>query len=404
MQNFRYCPYCGAERTTTGEYCSSCGQRISSKLDVPKKKKSKLLIVLLMVIVICAVLTSIIIYGWPFRIEELSSIIPFSNNAKAIEAAEQSVVMLYCYDSVEMTDDHLIATGSGVIMYDDTTIVTNCHVIKGAVAVRVVTEQDLSYDVAGVLAYDTDKDIAVIRIGENSGLTPLLLGDSTEVMKGEAVVAVGSPLGIKNTVSTGVLSGRVYEDGIDVLQFTAPISSGSSGGALFDDKGKLIGITYASYIEGQNLNLAIPIEVVTNVYKGRFSELIALNDYMKTTRPDLYAIENAVEVKYTDLKYSDRRYNYDNKVIRTGLYIYDTTDEFSWGVEGKDSVIPGYNMSLHRITELLQYGGAEDYAIRLEKSSGFDESLPVLRHFVIVYGTFDAMNNVIYVDYYEYND
>ena len=87
--------------------------------------------------------------------------------------------------------------------------------------------------------------------------------------KGETVTAIGSPLGIKNTVSKGNLSARIMQDGYDVLQFTAPISNGSSGGALFNEKGEVIGITFASFVEGQNLNLAIPIELVDNLYQSK---------------------------------------------------------------------------------------------------------------------------------------
>ena len=89
-----------------------------------------------------------------------------------------------------------------------------------------------------------------------------LENSKTEIEKGATVYAIGSPLGIQNTLSQGIISGRHSINGIETIQFTASISSGSSGGALLDEKGRVLGITFASYQDGQNLNLAIPIELL----------------------------------------------------------------------------------------------------------------------------------------------
>ena len=86
-------------------------------------------------------------------------------------------------------------------------------------------------------------------------------GDSDAAQIGEAVVAIGSPLGLQNTVSTGIISAR--RDGY--LQTTAPISHGSSGGALFNMTGQVIGITSAGMEEGANLGFAIPINEVKSL-------------------------------------------------------------------------------------------------------------------------------------------
>ena len=186
----------------------------------------------------------------------------FSEDTSAIEAADASVVKIFCYDY----DGELAATGSGFVAFDGSTIITNYHVMTSAYTCKISTNQDISYEVSKILCYSKEQDIAILQLAKDTGLQPLTLGDSSIIKKGESVVAIGSPLGIKNTVSTGVLSGRLMEDSMDVLQFTAPISSGSSGGALFDNNGNVIGITYASYINGQNLNLAIPIELAVKLY------------------------------------------------------------------------------------------------------------------------------------------
>ena len=197
--------------------------------------------------------------------EEIVETLPFSQDTAAIEAADASVVTLFCYDY----EGELAATGSGFVAFNGKTIITNYHVMTSAYTCKISTNQDISYEVSHILCYSKEKDIAILELFRDTGLEPLILGDSSIIKKGETVVAIGSPLGIKNTVSSGILSGRLMKDNMDVLQFTAPISSGSSGGALFDDNGNVIGITYASYVDGQNLNLAIPIELANDLYNSK---------------------------------------------------------------------------------------------------------------------------------------
>ena len=186
----------------------------------------------------------------------------FSEDTSAIESADASVVTIFCYDY----DGELAATGSGFVAFDSKTIITNYHVMTSAYTCKISTNQDISYEVPKILCYSKEQDIAILQLAKDTNLQPLTLGDSGIIKKGETVVAIGSPLGIKNTVSTGVLSGRLMDTNMDVLQFTAPISSGSSGGALFDNNGNVVGITFASYDNGQNLNLAIPIELAIDLY------------------------------------------------------------------------------------------------------------------------------------------
>ena len=213
---------------------------------------------------LCGILIAAVVVLWSLGVFAPEPL-PFSENTAAIESADASVVKIYCYDY----DGNLAATGSGFLAFDDRTIITNYHVMSSAYTCKVSTNQDITYDVLFILEYSEEHDIAILLLSEHTGLQPLTLGDSTVIKKGETVVAIGSPLGIKNTVSTGVLSGRLMDTNMDVLQFTAPISSGSSGGALFDNDGNVIGITFASIIDGQNLNLAIPIELATNLYQSR---------------------------------------------------------------------------------------------------------------------------------------
>lgn len=241
----------------------------------------------------------------------------FSEDTAKIEAADASVVTIFCYDY----EGELAATGSGFVAFDGKTIITNYHVMTSAYTCKISTNQDISYEVSKILCYSKEQDIAVLQLAKDTGLQPLTLGDSSIIKKGETIVAIGSPLGIKNTVSTGVLSGRLMEDSMDVLQFTAPISSGSSGGALFDNNGNVIGITYAFYIDGQNLNLAIPIELANNLYnsKGVAKNVSAIHFEEYPHVAFLEKNKNIPEVTLSDLKANPKEY--DGKIVKLIAYI-----------------------------------------------------------------------------------
>jgi Trypsin-like peptidase domain len=131
-------------------------------------------------------------------------------------------------------------------------------VIKGAYSASVTLSNGDTYDSVFVADADARKDLALLQI-KAVNLTPVRLGDSDAVQVGQHVVAVGNPKGFTNSVSDGIVSAVRPGDGMRLLQITAPISHGSSGGPLLDDTGTVIGVTEATYAEGQNLNFAVPV-------------------------------------------------------------------------------------------------------------------------------------------------
>lgn len=154
------------------------------------------------------------------------------------------------------------STGSGVIVRDNGVIVTNYHVIHGGDAMMVKLKNGDVYDDVSVVDYNERFDIAVIKV-KAFKLKAAALGDSDTVRVGEEVVAIGNPLGLEHTVSRGIVSQlRDSGEGYKFIQIDAPISHGSSGGALFNKKSEVIGITSAGIEEGQNLNFALPINYV----------------------------------------------------------------------------------------------------------------------------------------------
>ena len=158
--------------------------------------------------------------------------------------------------------------GSGFIIDREGYIVTNNHVIEGAdeVKVRLATEQEFE---AKIIGRDPNTDLALIRIKDVSDLVPLKLGDSDALTVGSWVVAVGSPFGLEQTVTAGIVSakGRVIGNGPydDFIQTDASINPGNSGGPLLNMKGEVVGINTAIVAQGQGIGFAIPVSMAQGI-------------------------------------------------------------------------------------------------------------------------------------------
>ena len=149
--------------------------------------------------------------------------------------------------------------GSGFVVTKEGRIATNLHVIAGSRSATVILSDHRKFSEVEVLASDVKHDLAVLQI-RAADLRPLPLGDSGQVRPGERVVAIGHPLGLGNTVSDGLVSAvRELSPTLSVLQISAPISPGSSGGPILNDRGQVIGISTLVVTEGQNLAFGMPV-------------------------------------------------------------------------------------------------------------------------------------------------
>ncbi len=173
------------------------------------------------------------------------------------------------------------SSGSGFIITDDGYIVTNNHVVENASSVEVTLNSGATYT-AQVIGTDSDYDIAVIKVdpGEDK-LQPVVLGDSGKLSVGDAVVAIGNPLGeLTFSMSEGIVSCVDREINLDgtpfnMIQTTAAINSGNSGGPLFNSYGEVIGIVSAKYSSSssgstasvEGLGFAIPMADVMDMIK-----------------------------------------------------------------------------------------------------------------------------------------
>jgi len=150
--------------------------------------------------------------------------------------------------------------GTGFAVEPSGVIATNLHVVAGESEVSVELADGRKYQVKHVLGIDKDRDLALLDLALAKPMPFLAIGDSDAVSPGDPVVAIGNPLGVLSyTVSDGLISSvRVLGDQLTLLQISAPISQGSSGGPLFNPYGEVIGIATAIFAGGQNLNFAVP--------------------------------------------------------------------------------------------------------------------------------------------------
>jgi S1-C subfamily serine protease len=189
----------------------------------------------------------------------LISDVMYSSRAQAQSAREiaqraiPSVVMLVMED----TNGQPSSLGSGFFVREGI-VATNMHVIKGAVkGYAKIVGQKTKYDISGIVGADSVRDLVLLSI-KDATAPSLELGDSSRVAIGDEVYVIGNPRGLEGTFSQGIVS-SVREVGTDkILQVTAPISPGSSGGPVLNVKGQVIGVAVATYSGGQNLNFAIP--------------------------------------------------------------------------------------------------------------------------------------------------
>jgi hypothetical protein len=152
-----------------------------------------------------------------------------------------------------------LSFGSGFLI-DDELIATNVHVIEGSSSAYVLKNgEEKKYSVSGYVSIDRANDLVILKVSGLHG-SNLSLGSNTPPEIGEKIFAVGNPKGLNGTFSEGIVSGFRNFQTNQVLQITAPISPGSSGGPVLNSSGQVVGIAFASYAGGQNLNFAVPVK------------------------------------------------------------------------------------------------------------------------------------------------
>ena len=192
-----------------------------------------------------------------------------------VKRISPSVVGVICYDK----DGEVISQGSGFFINKQGHIATNRHVLRSASRAEVKTAEGEVYPVTKTLAEDVDGDLMLVSVEIlPEKVQPLTLSSSLPDV-GENVVVIGSPFGLEQTVTDGIVSAvRDIQGFGHIIQITAPASPGSSGSPVVNMKGKVIGVASFQIVEGQNLNFAIPSERVTGLTRGRTSDVSSIDE------------------------------------------------------------------------------------------------------------------------------
>lgn len=275
------------------------------------------------------------------------------------EKYNKSIVVVYPIDF----NGNSMGQGSGVVLKDKGWLITNFHVFAGAEKMIVIHGDDtLTYD--GIIGVDIEKDIVLAQVvGYDCETIPV--GNSDNVKIGEEVYAIGSPMGLENSITKGIVSGyreQISDVKSSLIQIDASLSPGSSGGAIFNSKGELIGITALGLRGGSNLNFAIPINVVMEVDMGNYSDqkkLQALNYfYQGKNLYDEGENSEAVEYfnKYLEIFPNDHKaFNYRGLAYFASKKYEKALKDFNKSISISRAYAPAYNNRGETYSKMEEY-------------------------------------------------
>jgi S1-C subfamily serine protease len=234
-------------------------------------------------------------------------------------AAMASVVVLTTQDA----QGQALALGTGFFVAPGV-IATNAHVIQGATS---ATAKGLTnakpQPIGGVVALDAMHDVTLLSVSTSAPSLPISSGSMPEI--GATVYALGNPEGLEGTFSAGMVSAKRVVTGDTLLQITAPISHGSSGGPVLDEKGAVVGIATAAFKEGQNLNFAVPASWVAALLVTRHDPVpIQTVGNRAQAKASVHTGQGAVAVVAENFEWSSE---YDNGYA----------SDFTFGLRNKSS-------------------------------------------------------------------
>lgn len=205
-------------------------------------------------------------FGGVYKLSGVN-VVKKSSSVKYLPVPKSTTKVYTTKENVDLNDSKIVlihtdrGQGSGIVVGNGL-ILTNHHVIDGAKTATVTFNDGQKFDVKGIVESDAKKDVALLKTTKTFNTKTVVIRPTSKgLSKGEKVVAIGSPQGLQNTVSEGIISSFRKSNGVSLIQTNADIDHGSSGGAMFDVRGQLIGMT-SSGLDGvsANLNFAIATE------------------------------------------------------------------------------------------------------------------------------------------------
>ena len=286
-------------------------------------------------------------------------------------------------------------SGSGFIISEDGYILTNYHVISYAVVyggdLTVLMKDGSEYE-AEIVGYVEDNDVAVIKINA-TGLSPVVFGDSDNIIVGEAVYAIGNPLGeLEYTITDGIVSAqdRVIstrdditnaQTAINMFQITAAVNSGNSGGPVYNSRGEVIGIVTAKYADAgvEGLGFAIPINDAVSISRQLIEHGALTGAGLGITGRDVTVLFNEIAMEAYDIPYGvyiDSIQD-DSAAEKAGLRVGDIITAIDGReVNGMDSLklalkrfSPGdtATLTVYHMGDHMSAGESRDVAITLQE-------------------------------------
>ncbi len=289
----------------------------------------------------------------------------------------KSVVMIVMEDS----HGQPLKLGSGFFVASNL-IATNLHVIENSKSgyVKIISSSK-KYNIEGFVGVDYSNDLIILKINTNNKSLNIIPSDNLEV--GEEIYAIGNPQGLEGTISQGIISGIRNIDSKKLLQITAPISPGSSGGPILNKNSEVIGIAVSTYINGQNLNFAVPSSYLIKLLKNK--QLISnLSNLLKSelsispneSSLDMVVGENFQWTNRYCINCGEYTFSLRNKLRDdiTDIYClvifyskYDNIEPIDFDIIHYNSIIPG-NLA-------KRIGGAVDHST-VDFSTVSDEDIP----------------------------
>jgi hypothetical protein len=261
----------------------------------------------------------------------LTTLTNFSQNSTEIaKIGIKSTVSVLTFDKFSQP----LGQGSGFIIGDEL-IATNVHVMKGCSSASVfMNGNEKKYSVKGYVAIDKNNDLVILKVQGLQGDNLELNSDEIPEI-GERVFAIGNPKGFEGTFSEGVISGIREISANQILQITAPISPGSSGGPILNSDSKVIGVSFASFTSGQNINFAIPIKYLSKL-KEEITQLIPLSNFAQSPKSSPTSglgknIKDGVVIRQLELDYHNSPWGQKSSE-RSGIHSFSILNNINYAI------------------------------------------------------------------------
>ena len=293
-----FCVQCGAQNETNAVFCVSCGQMLYR--EHPSTPPLRAVIGRWKWLIIACLLVGLAVVVVILLIPKSEKVI---QSAEAVKVSSPSTVLVDAPVLTIVASNRrgtAVSQGSGFIITSDGLAGTNYHVIKGAVQAVAQCCNGRIFEIRSIEGADLQKDLVLFQLYEQGStqkpqnLPHVTLGSSKDVTVGQKVIAIGSPQGLENTVSDGILSAFRDYKSVRYLQITAPISPGSSGGPVLNESGKMVGVATFQLEQGQNLNFAVDAEHLRPLMDQHFGvSLSAFQSALGSTRRDTHGVVNS---------------------------------------------------------------------------------------------------------------